>query len=89
MCQLIKLPINQVANLMKVCKVFGTISATLKFFMLLIVVGTLRVPSLQTKTVTITLHTRNSIGYRTICDVMCVMLYLIYVDDSRNRKQVC
>ena len=32
-----------------VCKVFVTISATLECFMLLIVVGTLRVPSLQTK----------------------------------------
>ena len=42
----------------RVCPVFVTISATLEFFMLLIVVvGTLRVPSLQTKTVTITLHT--------------------------------
>ena len=42
------------------CPVFVTISATLEFFMLLIVVGTLRVPSLQTKTVTITLHTRKT-----------------------------
>ena len=32
-----------------VCKVFVTISATMECFMLLIVVGTLRVPSLQTK----------------------------------------
>ena len=32
-----------------VCKVFVTISATLECFMLLIVVGTLRVPSLQKK----------------------------------------
>ena len=36
------------------CPVIVTISATLEFFMLFIVVGTLRVPSLQTKT----LHTR-------------------------------
>ena len=57
--------------------------------MLLIVVGTLRVPSLQTKPVPITLHTLW--GVQNICRIMPIEL-VGAISESRtigNRPEIC